>query len=333
MKKYLLLITAGLIAVVANAQVNLNNGLIVYYPFSGNYNDASGNNNNGSAIGNVTLTNDENGNPNSAAAFDGASYISVPAANDLTAGVHFSIAFRFKTNATAGQCLISKVVYDNAEQMQYQLGFDQPVVGSNNLFFATMHDNDCIQTSPLASDYAYGSAISDSTWYCVVMTFDSGVKKIYVDGSMVGQSVVSNSLPNPYSTNTCSGGALELGAWWAQDTRYFNGVMDEVRIYNRQLDSSEITALCTANNTGVANIDNNDRVAIYPNPVASELSVSVPQTKNVNIVVFNELGQQLISQKASDKVTQINIKNLPAGLYMVQVEGDNINVVKQIVKE
>ena len=49
---------------------NLNNGLLVYYPFNGNANDNSGNTNNGTVSGSV-LTTDRFNNANSAYYFDG----------------------------------------------------------------------------------------------------------------------------------------------------------------------------------------------------------------------------------------------------------------------
>jgi hypothetical protein len=48
------------------------NGLLAYYPFTGNANDVSGNGYNGSVIAAI-LTTDKAGNPNSAYSFDGAS--------------------------------------------------------------------------------------------------------------------------------------------------------------------------------------------------------------------------------------------------------------------
>ena len=47
------------------------NGLVAFWPFNGNANDASGNGNNG-AVNGATLTTDRNGNANSAYNFDGA---------------------------------------------------------------------------------------------------------------------------------------------------------------------------------------------------------------------------------------------------------------------
>ena len=60
-------------------------GLVAYYPFNGNANDESGNGNDGTVIGNVELTTDRFGNPNSAYRFPGEpfNYISVPDVESL----------------------------------------------------------------------------------------------------------------------------------------------------------------------------------------------------------------------------------------------------------
>src|SRR6185436_8408174 len=52
-------------------QVDLNRGLIAYYPFNGNSNDATGNGHNGTPLNGVQLTTDRFGNSNNAYYFDG----------------------------------------------------------------------------------------------------------------------------------------------------------------------------------------------------------------------------------------------------------------------
>ena len=54
----------------ASAQTNLSLGLAAYYPFNGNTNDESGNNNN-PVFNNATLTADRFGSVNSAYHFNG----------------------------------------------------------------------------------------------------------------------------------------------------------------------------------------------------------------------------------------------------------------------
>ncbi len=55
-----------------NAQVNLQQGLLAYYPFSGNANDSSGNGKHGTVNG-ASLTSDRCGKANSAYSFNGTS--------------------------------------------------------------------------------------------------------------------------------------------------------------------------------------------------------------------------------------------------------------------
>ena len=59
-------------------QVNLDSGLVAYYPFNGNANDESSNNNHGTEMGAI-LTSDRFGNDSAAYEFNGtSSYISIP---------------------------------------------------------------------------------------------------------------------------------------------------------------------------------------------------------------------------------------------------------------
>ena len=91
-----LLIVGISIAVNGDAQTYLTNGLVAYYPFNGNANDASGNGHNGTNHGGV-LVPDRFGNLNQAYRFDGTNNSSTNFWVDLTqnrplTGVHnFSI--------------------------------------------------------------------------------------------------------------------------------------------------------------------------------------------------------------------------------------------------
>src|SRR6185312_11005406 len=83
---FLLLLTCS-----SFAQVNLNSGLVAYYPFTGNANDISGNGNN-PIFNNATLTTDRFGNPNSAYSFNGVdNYIQIPNSPSLNPANQISI--------------------------------------------------------------------------------------------------------------------------------------------------------------------------------------------------------------------------------------------------
>jgi gliding motility-associated-like protein len=235
----------------AFAQVNLSAGLVAYYPFNGSFNDASGNGNNGTGMNGVTFGTDQWGNANSAAFFDGIDdYVNIPGSLSLTAKKHFSLAFRYKTNNSRYQMILSKADYlpnvNAPDNVQYHLGvFGASAVGTQALYFATTHNGNCTRNSfnPSAIQYAFADTPSINQWYCVVMTFDSGLKKVYVNGVLKGQSTVTGH-PINASPDTCVNGPLKLGVWWSGDPRWFTGWMDEVCIWNRTLNPQEIDSVC-----------------------------------------------------------------------------------------
>ena len=77
------------------------NGLVAYYPFGGNANDASGNGNHGTVYS-ATPTTDRCGNPNSAYNFNGNSYIKVPYSTSLNSHTN-GLTISFWVYATANE--------------------------------------------------------------------------------------------------------------------------------------------------------------------------------------------------------------------------------------
>ena len=73
------------------------------------------------------------------------------------------------------------------------------------------------------------------------MTFSLGKINAYIDGKLI-QNTYGKTNYQP--TNA----PLEIGHWWSSNnfTRLFNGLIDEVRIYNRALSDSEILSLYNA---------------------------------------------------------------------------------------
>ena len=82
-------------------------------------------------------------------------------------------------------------------------------------------------TSPL---YATGSSVND--WSYLAATYDGTSLKLYVNGVQVASRNQTGAIKN--STGTVGIGG---DAFWGQ---YFNGLIDDVRIYNRALAPSEI---------------------------------------------------------------------------------------------
>ena len=97
------------------------------------------------------------------------------------------------------------------------------------------------------------SALVANTWYHIACTYDGTNLKMYIDGNLQTQT----------STGTLSAATnnLHIGKA-AAFARYIDGKIDEVRIYDKALSSSEVTTLYTE--TASSNITISDLVAYYP---------------------------------------------------------------------
>jgi hypothetical protein len=73
-------------------------------------------------------------------------------------------------------------------------------------------------------------------------------------------------------------------------------------------------------------------VSISPNPVYSQLSINLESSKEVHLSIYTALGQELVKQSFYNQ-TQVEMGDLPKGLYFVSLEVDGQQVVRKIVKE
>lgn len=100
------------------------------------------------------------------------------------------------------------------------------------------HNDVSFQIVSPATTYA------DGNWHQVVDTYSSGVETLYIDGASVGSQTRSQFSYNP-SYNYLLGTSYN-GGWPNIPTgsyQYFNGSLDDVRVYNRALSSSDVAQL------------------------------------------------------------------------------------------
>jgi hypothetical protein len=179
------------------AQVNLPFGLKAYYPFTGNANDVSGNNNN-PVFNNATLTADRFGNPNSAYHFNGtSSYMQVPNSTSLNMSNTLSISLWVKpTGWYTGQC------YNN---MMLIKGDGDNIAGRYSSRFSDLQ-NGCSANPSTTNEQFFDGFTSIATtpivqlnqWYNVVITFDGTTSRIYVNCVLRGSSNNTNSFTNAH---------------------------------------------------------------------------------------------------------------------------------------
>ena len=213
--------------------VNLQNGLVAHYPFCGNANDESGNENDGTVNG-ATLTSDRFGNPNSAYSFDGiTSFVSGDASSFPTG--ERTISFWYQTNS---------------DQNNYWFSYGGGVCGTSCLIYANTID---CSPSLISSQYSshccvnyfennYPSNISGG-WHQIVFTSSPAGSEYFYDGLPLSNLGVFIDNTNVLDKEFYFGAMVETSGLGVYLNNYFEGKLDDITIHNRALDSAEIQQL------------------------------------------------------------------------------------------
>ena len=196
-------------------------GLVAYYPFNGNANDESGNGYHGTIHG-ATLAVDRFGHPNSAYYFNGNSYILSPANTAVPLG---------NTPRTFSLWLKSNVIDNPANRDIFCWGRFVTsqrfgLVLYNGLpYFCGQHD-----------DYFGTKFIGDDKWHNIIITYDGSTVEIFVDGKF--------DKSEPKSLNTINSQMI-IGRSNLDNSAptFFDGMIDDIRVYNKVIDDEEIRQL------------------------------------------------------------------------------------------
>lgn len=84
-----------------------------------------------------------------------------------------------------------------------------------------------------------GASLTLNTWYHVAGTYDGSVARIYINGVQAGSTNFAGSIVPSTEYPACIGNLSDGGVGAA---RYWNGKLDEVRVWHRALPQSEIAA-------------------------------------------------------------------------------------------
>ncbi|MCI0541009.1 MAG: LamG domain-containing protein [Verrucomicrobiales bacterium] len=94
-----------------------------------------------------------------------------------------------------------------------------------------------VRTSGVINDLQVPYAFTDGVWYHVAGVYDGSKMQVFVNGAPVGNVLARTG---PISPDTVG---VALGKRSGSPINYFNGTLDDVRIYNRALSADEIAAL------------------------------------------------------------------------------------------
>ncbi len=220
-----------------NSDNNTSSGLVGYWKFeeaTGNtVLDSSGNNNSGSLINSSRTV----GLYGQALQVTGSnsSHASIPASasiNSMTNQITVSAWVRPNVQPVGFRAVVNRQIGDSLHPDQFFLGF-----GPRNQVMKYKWE---IGTSDGEGNVYEGSPTTDR-WVHMVGTYDGSMLRLYVDGVQIGSSPLTGNIlvdNNPVTI----GAAENYGEGTPLGDR-FNGLIDEVRIYNRALSATEVKNL------------------------------------------------------------------------------------------
>ena len=313
-------------------------GLVGYWPFCGNANDESGNGNNGTNNG-AALTTDRFGNTNSAYNFSGGSSVNVP----MTLLLHNlpvrTFSCWFNANGAQNGGRIYETTYLNGGIGMYN-GNVLDAWYSNGTY-------ECNVTNINAGNL--------NEWHNLVYVTDSntGLGSIYLDGVFIASR---NGLPSTSPSNWLNN-FLRFGLGAQGES--FNGIIDDIGIWNRALTQQEITNLynvnqCLTNITvtdtliiNVGQLSFNEpvtwanNITIAPNPASSQININFNNITNLNggtLKIINSLGQEVATTPITTSGTNSTMQLATwggTGMYFVQIinpQGQIVDIKKIILQ-
>ncbi len=199
--------------------VDYTEGLVANYKMNGNALDSSGYNNNGIVNG-PTLTNDRFGKVDSAYRFDGYDDYINCGTNPVITPNNITLSAWVKASSLPNWSGIISNMTAWGTGFSLQMGTTQKI--------ATMISGQYLTTT--------WNPVID-VWYNIVATHDSisNENKLYVNGKLERTSNGAVS----YETNA----KTYIGVFYTSPGLFFNGIIDDVRIYNRVLPDSEVKSL------------------------------------------------------------------------------------------
>lgn len=288
---------------------SLNAGLLACYPFTGNANDQSGYAHNGMVNGPV-LTTDRFNIPGYAYSYDGVDdYIDIGLFSGFTNSNDFSISVWIQPNQVKLQTILM-LHPDNFSDR-----FNAMAYYSHNGVSSTIWDyGNCTAGGRLM----YVGTTFSPAWQHWVYTISQGNgMKVYKNG-VLHLLQPGNSLLVNRSRNLWIGGGMDL----AGAPFYFDGKIDDMRLYDRELTPLEIQTLygleliCTPTALPDAVINKNlFKININGNTVMVKVDPSAAESQ---LNFFDVDGKALYSRKqikGGDEF-EVNLNTASSGIIM-----------------
>jgi len=304
--------------------------LVAFYPFSGNASDSSGFNNNGTVHGAI-LTPNRQGVPNSAYSFDGnTDYIEV--ANSASLNFQQSVTINFWMRVDAfyerEQHPLSHGNWENRWKISI----------SNRRLRWT------VKTTAGVKDLDSETELSTNVWYNVTVLYSGSDFEVYLNGDLDAFTSWSGTILQTTID-------LTIGQVLPNNQGFnFNGVLDDIRIYNYALSVQEIEAL----SGGTTDVHEGGQTTIptkyaleqnYPNPFNPDTKIgfSLPAGQAgiqgsgfTSLKIYDALGRELATLvngklEPGKHAVRFDASTLSSGVYFYRLTSPTGTITRKMI--
>jgi hypothetical protein len=329
MKKTLTLLTCalllgnGLIAQTTPPNYVSQNGLVGWWPFTGNANDQSSFANNGTVYS-ATLTTDRAGNANSAYAFNGSSsLIEVVDVASLRVRKLTMAVWVYHTNPNANY---DAAIYKGRKSDAYGEAFSLSMEMSS----AVKVGNSCQAGMGWQRGNFSGQTVPLGVWTHLCTTFDGSYLRNYINAVEVESRPVYGLIDSCIGGNMRFGYAHEVyGKAWAWP---FQGKLDDIGIWNRALYPGEIVEIYKGAPVAAPAADT---IISHPNTIVQKEVPSIKLAPNpargafvltgddatepLRVSITDLVGRQVLTQILPKGEKTISLQGVAGGLYLLTV--------------
>ncbi len=194
---------------------------IAHYKFDGDFTDSSGHSND---LTNYNEVGFESGNLNQAASFDGIDDgLGIAELNDVP---REQISMGGWIKAGMGERYTRIIEIGETTSGSTAIIIDSDQAGTSEGFRYWIHVNGSRINRYAATAYDY----HDNQWHHVFMTYDGTEMKLFVDGEQKDSHPVTGTIDSAAELNIGQYNAVDGGT-----SHTFNGLIDDVKIYDRAL--------------------------------------------------------------------------------------------------
>ncbi|WP_417590774.1 LamG-like jellyroll fold domain-containing protein [Owenweeksia hongkongensis] len=292
----------------------LTDSLKAHYPFDNNLRDVTRYGNNLMVNGGISPYILVAGK-DSALSFNGNDRLTSTSTFDASSFTEMAISVWVKTShltTTSDQLILQ------GANIGFGLGI-QPVTGK---LFASFDGS-------TAGSRISTSSVVDSIWHNIVMQSNGSTTSLYIDGVFDG-SVNETLYPSTGGTDNL----IYVGAS-TFNTRTFTGVINDLRIYNRLLSTSEIQTLYTKS-LSVSKVYAGQTItfSVFPNPTTNgSFSIKGENLEPGSTIEITDITGQIVYQVLWPSSKQYQVEPaLKSGIYIISaIENGEVRASRKLV--